>query len=68
MSTPDNENQFENAQRSSHISTTCNNDQLLQTEKNDSSVISLIKLFHKNIECGPEYIPVVTSCGTSLQQ
>ena len=48
------ENQFENAQKSSHVST--NNDQLLQTGKNESNVISLINLFHKNIKCDPEYI------------
>ena len=49
-----NENQFENAQKSSHLST--NNDQLLQTGKNESNIISLINLFHKNIKYGPEYI------------
>ena len=48
------ENQFENAQKSSRVST--NNDQLLQTGKNESNVISLINLFHKNIKCDPEYI------------
>ena len=54
MAIPANENQFENAQKSSHVST--NNDQLLQTGKNESSVISLINLFHEKIKCGPEYI------------
>ena len=54
MTIPASENQFENAQKSSHLST--NNDQLLQTEKNESSVISLVNLFQKNIKCGPEYI------------
>ena len=54
MAVAGNENQFENAQKSSHVST--NNDQLLQTGKNESSVISLINLFHEKIKCGPEYI------------
>ena len=56
MAIPANENQFENAQKSSHVST--NDDQLLQTGKDESSVISLINLFHKNIKCGPEYVQV----------
>ena len=50
MAIPANKNQFENAQKSSHVST--NNDHLLQTGKNESSVISLINLFHENIKCG----------------
>ena len=54
-SIPANENQFENSHKSSHVSTT-SNDHLLQTAKNESIVISLINLFHKNIKCGPEYI------------
>ena len=53
ISIPANENQFENSEKSSRIST---NDQLLQTAKNENSVISLINLFHKNIKGGPEYI------------
>ena len=53
MAIAGNENQFENAQKLSHVST--NNDQLLQTGKNESNVISLINLFHKNIKCDPEY-------------
>ena len=36
MAIPGDENQFENAQKSSHVST--NNDQLLQTGKNNKFV------------------------------
>ena len=45
--------QYQNTQTVSLLTTDSYD---LQAQKNEHNVISMINLFHNNIECGPEYI------------